>query len=180
MRAFALLFLALGLSACCIQVPTPRPQPLTDQDGGDLGPPLWPDGTIVFGTTDDTGDVFMPIGVEIDLHRGPQGGHHVYAKYQVSGRVAADATFEHRVHRVRDGLLVSRGSRVFDVMATDGGAWISEGSVVMVLCPTAPGVSVMREPLRMEVTVKRAGQFLGRASATSTIRCVDCEADCGG
>lgn len=146
------------------------------------GPPLWPDGTVTFGTTDDDGQIFENIGSALTLHRGPQGGNHAYAKYQVSGGwVAANATFEHRVRRARDGVLVSKGDRSFDVTAVDGGVWTSEGSVIMFLCPTPAGVSVVREPLDFEVTVKGAdGKFLGRASARSTLTCDMCETDCGG
>ena len=181
MRTLVLVLVSLGLTACCIQLPPPRPQPLPDDDGGALGPPLWPDGTVVFGTTDDNGLVFIPIDTQIELHRGPQGGHHTYAKYQVTGQTAAAAVFDAKVRRARDGLLVSRRSRTFDVAPVDGGVWTSEGSVVLFLCPTAPGVSIVREPLLYEVIVKSAsGQFLGRASASATLKCTGCDADCGG
>lgn len=181
MRTFLISIFTLGLSACCIQLPPPRPQPVPDEDGGMLGAPLWPDGALVFGTTDDNGLVFQAIGGEIELHRGAQGGNHTYAKYQVTGQTAPQAVFENRVRRLRDGLLVSRGSRTLDVAPTDGGPWQSEGSVVMFLCPTAPGVNIVKEPLTFEVIVKSStGQFLGRATATSTLSCSGCEADCGG
>ena len=146
-----------------------------------LGAPLWPEGTLVFGTTDDNGEIFALIGEQIELHRGLQGGNHTYAKYQISGQRSASAVFENRVRRARDGLLVSRGSRTFDVAPVDGGLWLSEGNIVMFLCPTAAGVNIVNEPLHFEVTVKSAtGQFLGRAAATSTLECTGCEADCGG
>lgn len=181
MRAILILPLTFLLTGCCIQLPPPRPAPLVDEDGGVSGPPLWPDGTITFGTTDDSGEVFQRIGSELELHRGPQGGNHAYAKYQVTGQTAADVIFEHRVRRVRDGLLVSKGNRTFDVTLADGGVWTSEGSVTMFLCPTAPGVSIVREQLNFEVTAKgRDGKFLGRSSENATLRCSDCEADCGG
>ena len=80
MRALVLVLATFGFTACCIQLPPPRPQPVPDDDGGALGPPLWPDGTVAFGTTDDNGLVFMPIDVEIVLHRGPQGGCHAYSR----------------------------------------------------------------------------------------------------
>lgn len=180
MRTFLISIFTLGLAACCVQLPPPRPQPLPDDDTM-LGAPLWPDGTLVFGTTDDDGQIFQRIGGEITLHRGPQGGNHTYAKYQVTGQTAPQAVFENRVRRLRDGLLVSRGSRTFDVEPADGGAWQSEGNIVMFLCPTAAGVSIVKEPLTFEVTVKSAsGEFLGRATATSTLACTGCEADCGG
>lgn len=181
MRLPLILLTTLGLTACCIQLPPPRPEPLLDEDGGVLGPPLWPDGALVFGTTDDNGEIFESIGAELVLYRGPQGGNHAYAKYQVTGQVAANTTFENRVRRARDGVLVSRGSRTLDVTALDGGAWASEGTIVMFLCPTAPGISIVKEPLIFEVTAKTAsGQFLSRATVTSTLTCTGCEADCGG
>ncbi|MDP3151531.1 MAG: hypothetical protein Q8N23_02600 [Archangium sp.] len=182
MRSFVLLLLSFGLTACCIQLPPPRPEPLKDEDGGVLGTPLWPEGSIVFGTTDGTGEVFIPIGTELELHRGPQGGYHAYAKYQVSGgQFAQDVVFEHRVRRVRDNVLVSRGSRNVDVTAADGGVWMSEGAATMFLCPTAPGVSIVGEPLNFEVTVMgNDRKFYGRTSVTATLACAGCEADCGG
>lgn len=181
MRPTALLLAVLALTGCCIQMPTPRPEPIVDEDGGVLGPPLWPEGTLVFGTTDDDGQLFQLIGAQLELHRGPQGGNHAYAKYQVTGQVAQDVVFEHRVRRVKDRLLVSKGARTLDVTATDGGVWTSEGSVIMFLCPTAPGVNIVMEPLEFEVTARGpGGQFFGRSTVTSTLQCTGCEADCGG
>ena len=179
------LLTALTVSACCIQMPAPRPARLLDEDGGMLGPPLWPDGALVFGTTDNNGELFEAIGPKLDLYSGPQGGHHAYAKYQVRGQVAPSAVFENRVRRARDGLLVSGGSRTLDVKATaaDGGVWASEGTIVMFMCPTAAGVSIVQEPLVFEVTAKSAtGQLLSRVTVTSTLTCIGntCEADCGG
>lgn len=180
MRPFLLLLSLISASACFPI--TPRPEPLKDEDGGVLGTPLWPEGTIVFGTTDDTGEVFMPIGETIQLHRGPQGGNHAYAKYQVSGgRLAQDVLFEHRVRRVRDNVLVSRGSRSVDVKPADGGVWRLEGAATMFLCPTAQGVNIVGEPLSFEVTVMGSDRkFYGRTSVTSTLACAGCEMDCGG
>ena len=51
----------------------------------------------------------------------------------------------------------------------------------MFMCPTAPGISIVKEPLIFEVTAKAAnGQLLSRASVTATLTCTGCEADCGG
>ena len=181
MRLLLIFSVTLGLAACCIQMPPARPDPIVDDDGGNLGPPLWPEGAITFGTTDDNGEVFQAIGGKLELHRGPQGGNHAYAKYQVTGQTAASAVFEYRVRRVRDGLLVSKGNRTFDVAPADGGVWTSEGSVTMFLCPTAPGVSIVNEALSFQVTAKGSnGKLLGQASVTSTLECMGCEADCGG
>lgn len=182
MRGLLFSSFMLLLTGCCFQLPPVRPDPPTDEDGGVSGPPLWAEGTVIFGTTDDDGELFQNIGSSLTLYRGPQGGNHAYAKYQVSGgRVANSATFEHRVRRARDGVLVSKGNRQFDVTPVDGGVWTSEGSVIMFLCPTPAGVSVVREPLDFEVTVRGSdGKFLGRANARSTLTCDMCEADCGG
>lgn len=182
MRAFLFPLLSLLLTGCCIQFPPPRPEPLSEEDGGVSGSPLWPEGTVTFGTTDDNGEIFQNIGASLTLHRGPQGGNHAYAKYQVSGgQVAPGATFEHRVRRAKDGVLVSKGQRIFDVTAGDGGVWTSDGAATMFLCPTPVGVSIVREPLDFEVIVKSGdGKFLGRATVQSTLTCDMCEADCGG
>jgi hypothetical protein len=182
MRAFLFPLLSLLLTGCCFQLPPVRPEPPADEDGGVSGTPLWPDGTVTFGTTDDNGELFQNLGSSFTLYRGPQGGNHAYAKYQVSGgHLASGATFEHRVRRAKDGVLVSKGNRSFDVTATDGGVWTSEGAVIMFLCPTPVGVSIVREQLDFEVIVKGAdGKFLGRATARSTLSCDMCEVDCGG
>jgi hypothetical protein len=177
------LLLSFCLTACCIQMPVPRPDPIVDDDGGVTGPPEWPEGTITFGTTDQEGEVFQEIDSQLALYRGPQGGNHSYAKFQVSaGRVLQGAVFEHRVRRARDGVLVSKGNSRFDITPTDGGVWTSEGSVIMFLCPTAPGINIANERLSFEVIVKgeRDGKFYGRAGVSSTLSCTSCQEDCGG
>ena len=179
MRILLLISVAFALSACPFF--NPRPEPLFDEDGGVLGTPLWPEGALKIGTTDDTGELFQEIGAQIELHRGPQGGNHSYAKYKVTSQRARDAVFENRVRRQKDGVLVSRGTRTWDVIPGDGGVWLNDYSVTMFLCPTAAGINIVGEPLVFEVTAKAAdGGLLGRSSATSTIQCSGCEADCGG
>lgn len=179
MRTLLLLSVAFALTAC--PSPTPRPEPFIDEDGGMLGTPRWAEGTLKIGTTDDQGEVFQEIGAQIELHRGPQGGNHTYAKYKVTGQTARDAVFENRVRRAKDGLLVSRGTRTMDVVPGDGGVWLNDYSITMFLCPTPTGINIVGEPLVFEVTAKAAnGEFLGRSTATSTISCSGCEVDCGG
>lgn len=180
MRTSLLLSVAFALCACP-SPPSPRPDPLLEEDGGVLGNPRWPDGALKIGTTDDLGEVFQEIGAQIALYRGPQGGNHSYAKYEVTGQSARQAVFENRVRRAKDGVLVSRGTRTMDVIPGDGGVWLADYSVTMFLCPTAAGINIVVEPLVFEVTAKAAdGGFLQRASVTSTIECSGCEADCGG
>ncbi len=179
MRTLLLVSVATALTAC--PSPNPRPEPLFDEDGGVLGTPLWAEGTLKIGTTDDQGEVFQEIGSQIELHRGPQGGNHTYAKYKVIGQTARDAVFENRVRRAKDGVLVSRGTRTMDVIPGDGGVWLNDYSITMFLCPTAMGINIVGEPLVFEVTAKSAdGGLLQRSSATSTISCNGCEVDCGG
>jgi hypothetical protein len=161
------LALACGLSLCaCPELP-PGPE---DSGGGE---PLWPAGTVEFGVPVSEEDfAFQPMPASLELHPGAQGGFHVPVSYRV-GRSEPGATFEHRVRRVRDGVLVSRGTREFDVEApSDGGAWTADFPVVVFLCPTPVGVNVVDEELTFEVTVTReGGVLLGRGTAKAVARC---------
>jgi|GEM_PF-1893892 len=176
----ALLLLSLFVLCGCPQDNRPEPLP---PDVTPTGPGLWPDGGLELFTTDDVGEDLIPIGPTVEVHRGPQGGFHIYAKYRVSGGLTArDVVFSHRVRRARDGLLVSRGDTSDDVLPRDGGVWSSSYGRPMFLCPTAAGVNLINEPLSFEAFAKdSSGRLLGvTAPTTATITCTGCQADCGG
>lgn len=173
-----LVFVA-ALSGCCFQLPVNRPSPLPEDPSSTTGTPRWPDGALELGTVDVDQVDYAPIGATLELHHGPQGGYHSIARYRVRGQTSPNATFENRVRRARDGLLVSRGSRTMPV-DSDAGVWVSE-DVNMFLCPTAAGVNIVDEALVFEVTALEAdGGLLGRASVTAKLQCEGCQGDCGG
>jgi hypothetical protein len=159
------LALACGLLLCACPDLPPGPE-----DSG-AGEPLWPAGTVEVGAPVSDEDLaFQPMPAALELHPGAQGGFHVPVAYRVA-RSQLGATFEHRVRRVRDGVLVSKGTREFDV-AADGGAWTTDFPVTVFLCPTPVGVNVVGEELSFEVTVTReGGVLLGRGTATAVARC---------
>lgn len=149
MRAVVLGLVALALSAC----PEPyRPDPPDDPDAGN-DVPAWPAGDFELGTSSPTDPtVWQGMPASMQLVPGFQGGFHVPVMYRVKHHDGADLTFEHKVRRSSDGVLVSRGGRVFDVVS-DGGTWTSDYEVTVFLCPTPVGITVMDEALTIEVRV---------------------------
>jgi hypothetical protein len=163
----ALVLGALLLSAC------PVPPGPGDSGPGDGGDALWPDGTLVLGAPVSDSDLtFQLLPAEVDLHPGAQGGYHVPLMYRVDGQTEPGATFDHRVTRVRDGVLVSKGSRVYDVSPDGTGSWSTGSAVVIFLCPTPVGVNVIDEALSFEVTMLRSPDVvLTRATAQAVVHC---------
>lgn len=176
-----LLVSALVLSAC-----PERPPPEEEVDSGISGDPLWADGSMELGTQlSDLVPTFEPMPASMELHPGAQGGFHVPVMYRITGHTQAGATFEHRVRRSRDGVLVSRGTRFFDI-AADGGSWTSEEPITIFMCPTPVGVNVAGEELTFEITVIRGnGVLLTRTTAKTRLLCpasnqAFCESICKG
>lgn len=166
--------LTLGLlSACGVG---------TKPDGGlDGSIPQWPEGTLELGVeAPDGGFLAMPAYVEASP--GSQGGYHVSVTYRVSGEVASGVTFDHRVTRARDGVLVSKGGRSWD--AGTAAPWVSDPAARVFLCPTPVGVNIVGEALLFQLTATKTGTLLGTAQATATFGCPPgdafCERICGG
>jgi hypothetical protein len=167
-RAVVLTLVALALAGC---PGVDRPDPLEDTDAG-ADVPAWPQGDFEIGTsslTDPTAWQAMPASVQ--LVPGFQGGFHVPVMYRVSHHDAANVTFEHKVRRVSDGVLVSRGGRGFDV-ASDGGTWTSDYEVTIFMCPTPVGVTVVDEALNLEVRIlSQDSKLLGLGTAQVVVHC---------
>ncbi len=140
-------------------------------DGGiDGGAVLWPEGTLELGG-DDAG-AFTTFPAEVQAIPGAQGGFHVGVMYRITGQALAGVKFEHRVTRVRDGVLVSKGTRILDVNPVAAGAsWTTEDPITVFICPTPVGVNVLGEALRFEVKALKNDAVLSEASATTTLRC---------
>ncbi|MEW5737860.1 MAG: hypothetical protein AB1938_02980 [Myxococcota bacterium] len=182
MRAVAASLFGLVLLAC----PGPdRPPPPEDTDGG-TDTPAWPAGDFQLGTSspsDPTAYVAMPSTLQ--LVPGAQGGFHVPVMYRVTGHSGTNLTFEHKVRRVKDGVLVSRGSRLFDVLPQSGGAWVSEYEITIFMCPTPVGVTVMDEALTFEVRIlDESSKLLSVGTAQAVVHCPAgnsfCESICKG
>jgi hypothetical protein len=168
---------ALAALCCACQPPPPH---------DDAGVPLWPDGAFVLGTPQsDLDPSFQALPAQLVLHPGSQGGFHAPLLYRVDHQTESAVVFEHRVTRSRDGVLVSKGTRTFDI---DGaaGSWVTDGPVVIFLCPTPVGVSVTDEALTFEITATKASTgLLGRAIGQVIVQCPDsgkafCQSVCGG
>lgn len=178
-RAGALIVLLL----CGCPAPSPP-----DEDGGQLtGDPLWADGAVALGTlVSATRPTFMVLPAQLELQPGAQGGFHVELAFRVAGHIEPQAVFNHRLTRVRDGVLVSKGTRTFDVAPDATGTWLSPDSVPLFLCPTPIGVNVVDEALNFEVTVsRRPGLLLGRVTVQAVVTCPAgaralCESVCRG
>lgn len=167
MKSFVLLFLLAGCGAI------DRP------DGGTDGGALWPEGALKLGAEEPDGGGFIAMPAESLATPGAQGGFHVPVMYRVNGRSLPGVVFEHRVTRSRDGTLVSKGTRTLDVGPVSVGAsWTTPSAVIIFLCPTPVGVSVVGEDLSFEVTAKKDGELLGKAGASTVFRCPPGNAFC--
>ena len=164
-----LLLLAL-LSTTFLACPDPRPPPIEDDDGGIDGGGAWPAGALVVGVTDDVNQAFVPMTAETELHAGFQGGFHVPMAYKVFDQAAENAEFQHKVRRVSDGALLSRGSRQYTVEASDAG-WVAM-DISAFLCPTPSGLDAVDTLVRFEVVVVSPdGGTLATTSQETTLRC---------
>lgn len=179
MRSWFAVVVTLALCGC----PDDRPLPPEDDDGGmKIG--SWPDGAVVIGVTDESDYSYLEMTAETELHNGAQGGFHVPAAYKITGQTAPGAQFDHKVRRVSDNALLSRGSRVFDVAPGDGGVFIAP-EITIFLCPTPVGLSASDELVRFEVVITgQDGGTLGSATHETTLRCPSgnsfCQSICKG
>lgn len=153
------------LAACGVTPPVP--------DGGE--PPSWPAGAVEIGIPFETSNFttwgFQDMPAEVELHAGAQGGFHLPTSFRVNGQSQNAATFDYRVRRARDGVLVSKGTRTYDVAPMDGGSWVRP-DIVIFLCPTPVGVNVVGEALDFEVSVSNeAGAILGVGTAHALLKC---------
>lgn len=169
------------VTICAIACSACQPPPLRN-DGGTA---LWPDGAFQLGTSvSDLDSSFQALPGELLLHAGAQGGFHAPLVYRVDHETEAAVVFDHRVTRTRDGVLVSKGTRTFDVSPVSG-TWVSDGPVVIFLCPTPVGVSVEDESLTFEITASKDSTLLGRATGQVIVHCPDsgkafCQSVCRG
>ncbi len=138
-------------------------------DAGSDGGARWPEGTLSLGGEAPDGGGFITLPPEVQATPGAQGGFHVPVMYRVTGEALAGVRFDHRVTRTRDATLVSKGNRTLDV--GPGQSWTTPSAVIIFLCPTPVGVSVVGEELNFEVTATKDGALLGKASALSVFRC---------
>ncbi len=160
-----LLCASLVLTGCIVGPGTP--------DGGDDGGGpiiIWPEGTLELGGEDAGSFVTFPALAQATP--GAQGGYHVPVMYKVTGQVQAGVTFEHRVTRKSDGVLVSKGNRTMNVDPTAAGqSWFTPGPVIIFICPTPVGVAAVDQLLHFEITATKAGEVLGKASGDAQFGC---------
>lgn len=153
-------------------------EPIEEPDGGSDGGVVWAEGTLELGGESADGG-YLPLPSESFATPGAQGGYHVAVLYKVTGQALEKVLFEHRVTRVRDGVLVSKGPRTLDVTPVAAGAsWITPGAVIIFICPTPVGVNVVDEELNFEVTATKNGEVLGKAAARSVLRCAATDSYC--
>jgi hypothetical protein len=153
-------------------------------DGGSDGGAQWAEGTLELGNASPDGG-FQQMPVEVEATPGAQGGFHIPVMYRVNGKAVAGVLFEHRIERTRDAALVSKGTRTFDVTPVSAQeSWTTPGAVIIFICPTPVGVSVVGEALTFEVTATKDGELLGKATASAVFRCAPgdsfCESICKG
>jgi hypothetical protein len=137
----------------------------------------WPEGTLELGGEMSGGFVALPMNVEATP--GAQGGYHVAVMYKVTGQALPGVLFEHRVTRVRDDRLVSKGTRTLSVDPVAAGqSWVTPGPIIIFICPTPVGVNVLGEALHFEVTASKGGALLGKASADAVFGCRSSDSFC--
>lgn len=151
-----------------------------DPDGGrDGGDPLWAEGALELGAEDADGGAVFPLPAAVQATPGAQGGFHVPMLYRVTAPALAGVSFEHRVTRVRDDALVSKGSRTMNIEPVAAGqSWTSPGAIIIFICPTPVGVNVVGEELNFEVTATKSGALLGKASGRATFTCAPADGFC--
>jgi len=148
--------------AACPGPPPPNPTP-------------WGEGAFELGVHDLNDMPRFGASVDALLEAGAQGGFHVPVTYRVIGHAEHEVTFAHVVRRKSDSVLVSQGSRLFDVT---GGVWT--GSVIPIfICPTPIGTNALGEALTLEVTASRSGgEVVARQTVEVTLSCPESSAYC--
>jgi hypothetical protein len=144
--------------------------PIDPSDGGIDAGVVWPEGTLELGTED--AGAFSTFPAQVQATPGAQGGYHVAVMYRVTDQAVPGVTFDHRVTRKRDNVLVSKGSRTLSVDPVAAGqSWFTPGPVIIFICPTPVGVSAIDEELHFEVTASKSGLVLGKAGVDSRFGC---------
>lgn len=175
--------MCLGLLLCACPTPEPTPSPLDDPDSGVIGPSQWADGGLDLGTavtSIDGTESFAALTAETVLHQGPQGGFHVPIMVRTQGHTEPNVTFDIRVRRSSDGLLLSRTSpSYYDI----SGTWFSSSNFLF-LCPPSAGVNLDGAEVVFEVTASRSNSMLLTvARAKTVLRCggsSQCQSICKG
>ena len=145
--------------------------------GTDAGVVIWPAGTLELGA--EASGAFSTFPAQVQATPGAQGGYHVAVMYRVTGKALPGVLFEHRVTRARDGTLVSKGNRTMSVDPVAAGqSWVSPGAVIIFICPTPVGVSVLGEELNFEITASKGGEILGKVSARAGFGCPSGDSFC--
>ncbi|MEM7676374.1 MAG: hypothetical protein AAF449_10265 [Myxococcota bacterium] len=138
-----------SLIACGDEALPPPPPGLFSVTLGSASDPVR--GTGGFAAIDDL--------AELPLRPGSQGGLHVYINLRMS-EAAVEAIGERpliyrEARRISDGRLVSRlEHRTQLVSSSTTGAFDTERSISLFLCPTPVGIDVANEPLELTVDVK--------------------------
>lgn len=171
----ALALVALGFLSACERGPTLPDGGSGNPDGGSLA--------FDIGTVGDDGVGYAPMPTQLFGEPGSQGGFHVSVSYRLPEGGVGSITFSHAVRRSSDGVLVSRGSRVFDLGNASEQAWTAPEAVRVFMCPTPLGVDIVNQALRVEVTAADAsGRVLGVSQAQTTFKCSSsyCTSSCTG
>ena len=114
---------------------------------------------------------FTPLPADLTMSPGGQGGFHV-ALMLASDALPADVyRARYRVERASDGLLVSRLTAIADFVEGEGEV-MTDGPILVFLCPTPPERPVIDEPLRFSVDILGRGDCpIATATAAFTTRC---------
>jgi hypothetical protein len=116
------------------------------------------------------GGAFVPLpdGADALLEPGAQGGFHVWLKVQLRDVPPMRAQATRTGRRVSDGALVLRATAAVDLPAG------ADAPSPMFMCPTPIGLSIVDQPIRLEVALSdEAGSPVAAAALTVVPRCPD-------
>jgi hypothetical protein len=118
-------------------------------------PPVQAELRVGTAQADGVGFLAIPDFTEVDLVPGAQGGFHVWVNVSLHG-VAGPITIEREARREADGELVLRALAQRIDVPEDAMVdwWDNPNAAPAFMCPTPIGLSVIGEPIRINVTIR--------------------------
>jgi hypothetical protein len=132
------------------------------------------------------GSGFLPLGGDVALIPGAQGGFHVWLKYRVFQMAPRSVRVVRSARRVSDGRAILDALPVIADIGAPGpeGDWQSPAAMPSFMCPTPIGVQVRDEAVELRLELRDSdGALLIDGTAEVVPRCLGdsfCERICSG